>query len=212
MWKDQLGILPQRTFAPDLYDYGDDIQQWAKRCLSDVPTKRLVVVGCSVGGSCALEILNLAPERVVATILIGTKARHDPNPGSAAEICKFVETHGVEVAWGEYWKPLFEGWDKVCTLAETMALGQSREGLIRGLTAFHTRSSREEVVANGQSPIHIVTGDQDTLPGLDYAHRLAALNPRAQLDVIKYCGHYAPIMRPMEINALIENVIRSVVF
>ena len=169
-------------------------------------------MGCSVGGSCALEVLNLAPERVAATILIGTKARHDPDPAFATEICEFVEMQGVQVAWDRYWKPLFAEFDDSYEISEKLALMQSRERLIRGLIAFHTRLSREEVVANSQSPIHIVTGDQDTLPGLEYARELAALSPKAELHIIENCGHYAPIMRPGEINALIADVTRSVVF
>ena len=75
--------------------------------MKHVQENRIVVVGCSVGGSCALEILNLAPERVAATILIGTKARHDPDPVFFREASKIIENQGVKTAWKQLWEPLF---------------------------------------------------------------------------------------------------------
>ncbi len=80
MWEHQRGIKPELTYAPNLYPFGDSLGDWASGCLDLVKQQQIVVVGCSVGGSCALEILNRAPERIAATILIGTKARHDPDP------------------------------------------------------------------------------------------------------------------------------------
>jgi pimeloyl-ACP methyl ester carboxylesterase len=40
---------------------------------------RLIVVGCSVGGSCALELAVAAPDRIAALVLIGTKAERRPD-------------------------------------------------------------------------------------------------------------------------------------
>lgn len=209
MWKHQFQIIPEHTYAPDLYLFGEDITHWAIECLMRMPTQRFVVVGCSVGGSCALEVLNLAPERVTAAVLIGTKARRRPNPTALTEGCDFVESKGVSAAWARYWKPLFEGRedDPCIDAAEAIALEQSPEGLTCGLRAFHSRPSREDVVARSQSPIHIVTGDEDTLPGLDYSKELAALNVKAHLHVVENCGHYAPLMQPEETNSLIRSVL-----
>ncbi len=63
MWWQQTAILPNKTYSPNLYTFGKDIQSWAKQALAQVQEAKLVVVGCSVGGSCALEIAALAPER-----------------------------------------------------------------------------------------------------------------------------------------------------
>ncbi|MHA3914102.1 alpha/beta fold hydrolase [Halovulum sp. GXIMD14793] len=209
MWKNQSKIIPEHTYAPDLYVFGDNITRWAIECPRSMPTRRFVVVGCSVGGSCALEVLNLAPERVMATVLFGTKARRRANPTSLKEECKFIKDKGVSAAWARYWKPLFEGRenDSCFGAAEAIALAQSREGLTCGLKAFHTRPNREDVVAKTQRPIHIVTGDEDVLPGLDYSQELATLTAEAKLHVIRDCGHYAPLMQPEETNSLIASVV-----
>lgn len=209
MWKDQSQIIPGHTYTPNLYLFGDDITQWAIECLKRMPTKQFVVVGCSVGGSCALEILNLAPERVMSTVLFGTKARRRPNPTVLDEACEFVEREGVSAAWERYWKPLFEGRkdDHCFDIAEAIALEQSRKGLICGLKAFHMRPSREDVVVRSQRPIHVVSGDEDFLPGLEYSQHLSTLTDSARLHVIENCGHYAPLMQPEKTTSLIMSAV-----
>src|SRR5258707_11475026 len=44
--------------------FGDSIEAWAAAALRLTKGDRLVVVGCSVGGSCALELAVAAPDRV----------------------------------------------------------------------------------------------------------------------------------------------------
>ena len=212
MWEGQLGILPERTFTPNLYGFGNDLGLWAEHCLKHVPTKRFVVAGCSIGGSCALEILRLAPERVAAAVLIGTKARHNPDAAYAAKARNIVENRGVEAAWKQFWEPLFAlpNHDDARNRSKTIALDQSRKHLVNGLVAFHSRASREDVVKNSASPIHVVAGELDEFPGTAYSQRLSALNPKASLHVIKGSGHYAPVVKPDETSALITGVISQV--
>ena len=211
MWQNQLQIMPERTVVPNLYDFGNDINSWAAMSVSHVPQSRFIVVGCSVGGSCALEVINLVPDRVAAVILIGTKARCDPDPISYSEACETVVDQGVAGAWDRYWKPLFEsdGISAIAQRAKEIALDQSTKGLMNGLDAFYTRPSREHVVTESKVPIHIVTGDRDELPGLNYSRRLATLSDNARLHVIKDCGHYVPMMQPKALNELIADVIRD---
>lgn len=186
MWQSQLQVMPNNSVAPNLYEFGRNIEQWAAKSLDLVSQDRLVVVGCSVGGSCALEVINLAPDRVAAAILIGTKVRCDPNPAALSKACRTLKDQGIAGAWERYWKPLFENNDvgDVTQHAKEIALEQSVNGLENGLNAFYTRSSREDVVMDSTIPIHIVTGDRDELPGLSYSRRLAGLSDRARLHVI----------------------------
>ena len=74
MWAAQLKLLPGATYAPTLYGFGDCVQDWAAEGLKLPMGNKLIVVGCSVGGSCALEVAALAPDRVAGLIIIGTKA------------------------------------------------------------------------------------------------------------------------------------------
>lgn len=212
MWAGQCDLVPERTYAPNLYEFGDSVTAWAEGCLDRFPAERLVVVGCSVGGSCALEILNRAPERVAALVLIGTKAHHDPEPAFLAAAVRLIETEGVEAGWRRYWEPLFDfpGHDAARELCEKIALEQSPEHLIKGLRAFHGRASLEHVVAESHCPVHIVTGGLDSYPGLAYARDLTGMTSNAQMHVVDGSGHYVPAVKPDEITAIVSKVMRTV--
>jgi len=209
MWSKQLEIAPGRTFAPDLYKFGNSLQDWAAGCIELIADERFIVVGCSVGGSCALEIMRLAPDRVAGAVLIGTKARHHPDPEAMSAFQNTIEEHGVAGAWERYWRPLFkqDSEVEVVQTAQEIALAQSNAALISGLRSFHTRESREDVVRDSAVPIQIVTGDQDKLPGIDYSRRLAKLSKNAQLHIFENCGHYVPMMQPRKLNRLIADTI-----
>src|SRR6476646_3280874 len=70
MWAAQKQRLPGSTYTPTLYPFSDSIEAWAVRALNIAKGDRLVVVGCSVGGSCALELAAIAPGRVAGIVLI----------------------------------------------------------------------------------------------------------------------------------------------
>jgi pimeloyl-ACP methyl ester carboxylesterase len=49
------------AFVPSLYGLGRSVQEWAGAILSECRDEELLVVGSSVGGSCALEVARAAP-------------------------------------------------------------------------------------------------------------------------------------------------------
>ena len=74
MWTDVMDVLDGRTLAPNLYPLGNSIEEWADHVLELAGSRPLVVVGNSVGGTCALEVARAAPDQVQAIVLVGAKA------------------------------------------------------------------------------------------------------------------------------------------
>jgi pimeloyl-ACP methyl ester carboxylesterase len=72
MWAGQRHVLPDSTYTPTLYPLGQR-RSVGSAALKLVKGDRLIVVGCSVGGSCALELAVAAPGRVAALVLSGPK-------------------------------------------------------------------------------------------------------------------------------------------
>lgn len=210
MWSKQMSLLPNQTCAPNLYEFGKSIQVWAEKSLAMAQARKLIVVGCSVGGSCALEVAHLAPDRIAALVLIGTKARHDPNPSQYMEALDVVKNQGIEAAWENYWEPLFqkpyEG--RVADIAKEIAMHQSPHYLMNGLSAFHTRPSREGFVSKCEFPIHVIAGEHDRFPGVDYCRQLASSSKYGTLNLISSCGHYVPMVKPKELNVLLSDIIK----
>ncbi|UXN58764.1 alpha/beta fold hydrolase [Phyllobacterium zundukense] len=211
MWANQMGLLPDATYAPTLYPFGDCIEDWAAKALALAKGNRLIVVGSSVGGSCALEIAALAPDRVAALVLIGTKANRRPDPDFLASALETIREKGLASAWHEMWEPLFSDKTLPRTVSEAkhIALRQSPEDVSRGVAVFHTRPSREEVLSTFPGRVIVVTGSEDIAPGLEISKKQAKLAQQGSLHVIIECGHYVPMERPEALNAILREVIAA---
>jgi pimeloyl-[acyl-carrier protein] methyl ester esterase len=211
MWADQQEALSVQSHAPTLYGFGTTMRAWAEGALGCVSGDRVVVVGCSVGGSCALELAALAPDRIAALVLIGTKVRHRPDPALHASALDLLASEGLEQAWRRFWEPLFShaAGDDVIRRARDIALRQSPEHIAAGVSVFHTRPSRDQTVAGFPRPVVFVSGADDTAPGRQTTTEQAALAPGGRLHVIPDCGHYVPMERPELLNAILRDVLTA---
>lgn len=209
MWAAQKGLLPGATYSPTLYPLGDRVEAWAAAALSMTKGDRLIVVGCSVGGSCALELAAIAPNRVAALVLIGTKVKHRPDPAFHAAALKTLDDEGMEKAWERFWAPLFSHStaSQVVDEGRRILLRQSPPDIARGIIAFHSRPSRDRLLATFRRPIIVVTGADDVAPGVEASRAQAASTQGRRLHVIPECGHYVPLERPAELNAILEELI-----
>lgn len=209
MWSGQRDLLAGATHAPTLYSYGDSIEEWAKAALEPVTGDRLIVVGCSVGGSCALEVAALAPDRVTALVLIGTKAQHHPDPAFHASALRTIREDGMETAWCTYWQPLFSNTTdpRVIDGAKQIALRQPAQEIARGVTVFHTRPSRDQLLRDFTNPIVVISGADDSAPGLKTSEAQARQAKHGRFHVVPECGHYVPLERPGNLNAVLRKVI-----
>jgi pimeloyl-ACP methyl ester carboxylesterase len=209
MWAGQKQLLPGSTYAPTLYSFGDSIEAWAAAALKVAKCDRLVVVGCSVGGSCALELAVAAPERVAALVLIATKAGHRPDPALHASALETLQEKGLEEAWKVFWAPLFSrsASSRVIGDAKRIMLRQSPLDVARGVTAFHSRPSRDQFLSAFPRPVIVVTGADDVAPGPKMSTTQADSAQHGRLYVVPECGHYVPLERPEYLNSILRELI-----
>lgn len=212
MWAGQRDVLPGATYAPTLYPFGDSIEAWARGALEQVDEHRLILVGCSVGGSCAIELALAAPDRVAGLVLIGTKAAHRPDPALHTSAIDILQNRGLEAAWEEYWAPLFgrTANPQVVGEARRIALRQSPLDVARGVTAFHRRPSRDQFLSTFPHPVVVVSGADDAAPGPIASAALAELAPCGHLHVIANCGHYVPLEKPLLLNAILRDLVARI--
>ncbi len=211
MWAGQMDILPGRSYAPTLYGFGTSLKEWAIDALSQVKQERLIVVGCSVGGSCALEVAQLAPERVAALVLIGTKPKHRPEPAVRDEALNLIAKEGLRAAWDTYWGPLFspETESSITEGAKDRALSLAAGDVANGVSVFHSRESADGFVAGCDIPITIVTGEHDVAPGVQACEEVAASAQRGSLHVVPQSGHYVPLEQPHAFRKILEDVVAA---
>jgi pimeloyl-ACP methyl ester carboxylesterase len=209
MWAGQQHLLPGSTYAPTLYPLGDSIEAWAAAVLKMAKGDRLIVVGCSVGGSCALELAVAAPDRTAALVLIGTKAGRRPDPAQHAAVLETLQEHGLEQAWNVMWAPLFSRSTSAQVIgdAKLITLRQSPRDVARGVTVFHTRPSRDQLLPAFRCPVIVVTGADDVAPGPGVSKAQADAAQHGQLHVVPECGHYVPLERPEVLNSILLQLI-----
>lgn len=211
MWADCMGILPEASHAPNLYDLGTSIGDWAKGALLCSPEEKLIVVGCSVGGSCAIEVAALAPDRVAALVLIGTKADHRPDAAFRQAAITLIKEQGLETAWEQYWVPLFS--DSVSTAvletAKRAALNVGASAISNGISVFHSRPSRGQFLERFSHPVIVISGDEDVAPGPGACAAIAASAPQGHLHIVPSCGHYVPLERPDVVQAVLTEMIET---
>ena len=202
MWAPQLELMPGATIAPDLYELGESIESWAIATLDTLGPGPLIVVGASMGGSCALEMARLAGDRIEALVLVGAKAGYRPEPKLRDAYIESLETEGLMGLWPDFQTLAFGAAsdERFVSRVREMALEQRTEDLVSAVRAFHDRADLSQVVRSWTKPLLVVSGDRGTLQRPERAAALAAEAPNGELLVMNGCGHFPSMERPREFN------------
>jgi pimeloyl-ACP methyl ester carboxylesterase len=211
MWDSRVGMLPVPASAPNLYPLGDSMEAWAGNVLRIAGDERLVVVGCSMGGSCALEMARQAGDRIAALVLVGSKAEHRPEPELRDGYVAALREGGVRQLWpdmvGRFFGSAVE--PGAIAAAEAIAMEQRTEDVIRAVQVFHGRPDAADVVARWRKPLLVIGGDKDGFVSMRKLTAIAARAPHDRLHVMRDCGHFASMERPTEFNAVLSDFVRS---
>ena len=138
MWMGQSDVFSEPIYAPTLYPLGDSMDAWAKNVLDASGDTQLIVVGCSMGGSCALEMARQAGERIAALVLVGAKACHDPEPELRDTYITALQKGGMTSIWPELADQCFgvSATTAVIRAAKTIAMEQDVENLVLATKVF----------------------------------------------------------------------------
>lgn len=186
------------------------IEAMAKRILAAAPA-RFALIGHSMGGYIAFEILRQAPNRVSHLALLNTSARPDNDEAKEkrkkqiekAEKGNFVEI--IEGALPAFVHPSHKedkNLQEIITAAHNDA---GAEAYIRQQTAIMGRKDSRSDLKNINIPTLVLTGDDDKLLPLELSQEIAASIPDAKLVIATECGHMSPLEQPLAVsNALAE--------
>jgi pimeloyl-ACP methyl ester carboxylesterase len=188
------------------------MEQWARHVLRTVPGD-FALVGASMGGYCALAVARLAPERVQALVLAGSRADPDTperRAGRAASI-ELIRTGGAEAVWEDIRPKLFNDASdpEVVERARLLALDRDPDGLVRAVQAIRDRRDSTDVIESLDVPVLVAAGDDDPYVPVADAEALAAKARHGRIAVYR-SGHLPSLERPEEFNralgALLDEV------
>jgi pimeloyl-ACP methyl ester carboxylesterase len=213
MWDPQRGALAGHdVHAPDLYDLGSSMEEWARQILRSVPGD-FALVGASMGGYCALAVARLAPERIRALALVGSRADPDTperRAGRAATI-ELIRTGGAAALWEDVRPKLFNDASdpEVVERARRLVLDLDPDGLVRAVRAIRDRQDSTDVVESLEVPVLIAVGDDDPYVPVADAEALAQLAPRGRIEVYQ-AGHLVSLEHPNEFNRALVGLLDEV--
>ncbi len=169
----------------------------------------LIVVGCSMGGSCALEMALRAPDRVSALVLVGTKAGHNPDPASRDGFITRLKQGGANALWSEIQTDLIgsRAPGAVVNRIRTLMLAQRVKDLIRAVRAFHSRRDLSEFAERWNKPLLIMCGDKDRVVTESKTAAFVARTQSGVLHVMRDFGHCMNMERPSEFNRIVADFV-----
>jgi pimeloyl-ACP methyl ester carboxylesterase len=184
----------------------DSIAAIARRVLEHAPP-RFSLVGLSMGGYIALELLRQAPARAARLALLDTTARPDAAVQSArrrelielARAARFDEI--ADLTYPLLVHPDRLGDQPLRELVRSMAQDTGAAAYIRQQTAIMNRcDSRPDLAAIG-CPTLVLVGEADQLTPPALAQEIAAGIARARLAVVAGSGHLSALEQPQRVTA-----------
>ena len=188
----------------------DSMSGIARRILSAAPA-RFALVGLSMGGYIAFEILRQAPERIAKVALLDTSARADAPEQTAmrrAQMALAAQGQLAEVVEQQFPRLVHRARRADGALREVftlMAEEVGAAGFIRQQTAISGRSDSRPTLGSIRCPTLVLVGEGDELTPPERAAEIAAGVPGARLTTVPQCGHMSTLEQPDEVTrALLE--------
>lgn len=185
---------------------GDRVEEIASRLL-DVLPRRFALVGTSIGGIVAMELLRRAPDRISRVALMNTNSLAE-TPQSASDyepvIIKLRSgrlDEALELIFASDSLAPGPGRAQVLSLVHSMAEHLGEPAIIRQIRAVQKRRDYQSVLRRCHVPALIMSGAYDQVTPVKRHELLADLMPQARLRVFQGSGHFPTLEQPEEVIA-----------
>ncbi len=200
-----------RVFA---FRDADTLAAMADGVLAAMPP-RFTLIGLSLGGYVAMEIVRCALDRIERLALLDTTAAADApqrRAGRLADIAR-VEAGGIEALIPElparWLLPAHVARGDLVALMGDMARSVGAPGQRNQQRAMLARPDSHDDLARVEVPALIVCGEQDRVtPVADHA-AIAARIPHARFERIADCGHLSTIEQPERVSRVLVDWLTS---
>ena len=180
----------------------------ARRVLRTSPTQ-FILIGFSMGGYVAREVLRQAPQRVSGLVLINTSARPDTEnvKDRNRELIKVTQSRGFRglspKALRNSLHPSRHQDEKLLDTLQSMALRMGEAAFINQLAI--KRGDDRPTLEYIKCPTLVIWSRQDALRTLKEARELEDGIPKARLEIIEDSGHMTPLEQPEKLLQAVLN-------
>ncbi|HVK81394.1 MAG TPA: alpha/beta fold hydrolase [Verrucomicrobiae bacterium] len=214
LWRDQIEALS--PYAPCIVadvTQDDSVAGMAARLLAKAPP-RFKLIGLSMGGYVAFEVLRQARDRIEALALLDTSAAPD-TPARSAEREAAIQSlqHGRFSGVTDKLLPSLVDprhlHGPVAQEIKAMAQRVGPDAFIRQQRAIMTRPDSRPMLGDLDLPALVAVGDGDALtPPMEAITIFRAL-PNASFHLFHRCGHLPALEQPEATSALLLRWVES---
>lgn len=191
------------------------ITDMAVSVLKAASAKRFVLLGLSLGGYVAFEIMRQAPERVAGLVLMDTTARPDtPEASAKREALITLAATDLDAVTEQLLPRLShpERMNLVRGVIQSMAKSLGAEVFERQQRAIMGRPDSRPTLPAITCPTLVICGREDLITPPELAQEMADGIRHAKLEIIAQCGHLATLDQPEEVNRLLLEWIKGTKF
>lgn len=189
----------------------DTVAGIAARLLAAAPP-RFGLVGISMGGYVAFEVLRQAPERVLRLGLLNTSARPDTPEATEKRRAQIAQARAgqlravVDAAFPSLVAPEHAEVASLRALVQTMGDETGADAFERQQQAILSRPDSRPLLSTIACPTLVLTGDNDQLIPPALSEEMAGTIPGARLVRVPRCGHLSSLEQPDEVSRALRSV------
>jgi pimeloyl-ACP methyl ester carboxylesterase len=210
LWSAQVGELSgdYEVIVAD-YSGAESIGEMADRVLLQVPEGAFSLVGFSLGGYIALNLVGRIAERIERLALISASPFADSDD--------VIKQRQLLIAQAkEDYDSLLAGMGKFIVCPDGPLAGETREAVAvmgkqlgveefcRQQRAAMRRPDSREELSSIRLPVRVLCGAKDRVTPVSGNRYLAEHIPGASLQVLEDTGHLLPLERPAEVSGFLK--------
>jgi pimeloyl-ACP methyl ester carboxylesterase len=182
----------------------------------DVAPSKFVLIGHSMGGRVALDLVRQAPDRVIALALLDTSYLpwQDDDAGRSERqkrlgLLEQARAQGMRVMGRQWLKGMIHpARQDDAVLTESIIAMLERSSLAQyeaQVKALLNRPDSSKVLGNVSVPVLSLCGREDTWTNVHSHREMARMAQAGEFVEIPNCGHMAPMEQPAAVSAALRN-------
>jgi pimeloyl-ACP methyl ester carboxylesterase len=159
------------------------------------------IIGHSMGGYVAIEMVKSAPDLFKGLGLLNSTAKEDApeKKDSRTKVIGFIDDNGVLAFTSNFIQPLFANENHPAIPIVREITMQSDAEAVKGYTrAMRDRKENTDVLKRFKGPVLLVGGDKDKAIAVESLEEQGKLNPNTSLHIFRETGHMSMFEKPEE--------------
>lgn len=204
VWRHQIDYLRDFASIRIVLSKEDTSEKMVRAILDNAPPT-FALAGHSMGGWVCLEVMRVAPDRVIKLCLLNTTARNDSDEKRAKR--EKMILRAKQERFHEITEELVSSFVYNPHLKESvkeMFLSMGAEVFIQQEQAMLGRRECFSILPRIGCPTLVIHASKDKNFSFEEHEELAAKIPNAKLAVIEDSGHMSPLEMPQAVTALLR--------